>query len=84
MQRLSYRTETVVSNKVTRNRKSYHSKTVPENHKDGDLMAWDGEGAFLKSHIWQRCLIVDFKMFVSYEDFLDIKGFVTVNPKAFD
>ena len=33
MRRLSYPTETVLSTKITKN----HSKTVPENHKDGDL-----------------------------------------------
>ena len=40
MQRLSYPTETVLSNEISRNRIVLsHSKTVLENHYDGDIMS---------------------------------------------
>ena len=38
MQRMSYPTETVLTNKMTRNRIVLSSKDSPESHLDGDLL----------------------------------------------
>ena len=58
MQRLSYPTETVLSNKIARNRIVLHLKTVPKNHYDGDLekdqiLSESGRvGGWDDDHVW--------------------------------